>query len=405
MECDLLLKGGRVIDPSQEMDGIADVALTGGRIVAVGPGLPTEGAARVEDVGGRLVTPGLIDLHAHVYPGVTDLGLDPDETSLAKGVTTVLDAGSAGATNIVGFRRFVVEPARTRIRALLNISTIGMPFGGSGTELGWLPLVDVDAAAAAVQTNRDFVIGLKVRVTRYIVLENGAKPLHLALEAGQRAGCPLMVHVGDSPIPIGEILDALRPGDIVTHTYTAFAGLEPAADGKGLRRRPDSVRGGGISILDGDGRVIPQALEARRRGVIFDVGHGAGSFSFAVCQEAMGRGFKPDTIGSDLHTANVGGPVFDLPTLMSRFLSLGMTLGEVIAACSRRPAQILGVAGEIGTLRPGAAGDVTVLDLQRGRFDYRDSIGTVFWGEWKFLPRLTVRAGQIVARDGQLIGV
>jgi dihydroorotase len=403
MQCDLLLRGGRVLDPSQGWDGIADVALAGGRIVALGPDLPTDSAARVEDVSGRLVTPGLIDLHAHVFPGITDLGLDADATSLAKGVTTVLDAGSAGATNIVGFRHFVVEPARTRIRALLNISLVGMPFAGAMTELGWVPLLDADAAVAAVQAHRDLIVGLKVRVTRYLTLDNGAQPLYVALEAGRRAGCPLMVHIGDSPIPLGEILDALRPGDIVTHTYTAFAGTEPTPDGKGTRRKPDSVRGGGISILDAEGRVIPPAWEARRRGVIFDVGHGMGSFSFAVCREAMGQGFKPDTIGSDLHTANVRGPVFDLPTLMSRFLSLGMTLPEVIGACSSRPAQILGLAGEIGTLRPGAAGDVTVLELQQGRFDYRDSVGTVFWGEQKLLPRLTVRAGEIVARDGQLV--
>jgi dihydroorotase len=333
---------------------------------------------------------------------VTGLGVDADASCLAKGVTTALDAGSAGATNIEGFKRYIMEPARLRQRALLNISAVGMPFNGMAlTELAWLPLADVGDAVAAVEAHRDWVIGLKVRITNYIVKENGASPLPLALEAGRRAGVPVMVHIGDSPIPVSEILDALRPGDILTHTYTAFAGIG-SADGGKTTKNQYVPRGRGNSILDAAGKVVPAAWKARERGVILDVGHGVGSFSFAVASDAMAQGLKPDTIGSDLHTGSIVGPVFDLPTLMSRFLSLGMTLSEVIAATTSRPAAVMGLAGECGTLRPGAAGDVAVLELQSGRFEYRDAAGDAFWGDKKLLPRVTVRAGEVVARDGRL---
>ena len=384
---DLLLKGGTVIDPAQRMRQPMDVALSQGLIAAVESDIPSTAGTQVVDVGGKLVVPGLVDLHAHVFPGSTQLGLNADEHFLAKGTTTLSDAGSAGALNIDGFRRFIVGSAKPRIRALLNISVIGMPsMNPNFLELGWLALADVDAALEAVEAHRDLIWGLKVRLSAVVVGENGIKPLLLTLEAAERAGLPIMVHIGGTPGPLAEILSLLRPGDIVTHIYTAYDGGE----------RPYRAKGSGKNILDSDGNVIPAVWAARERGVIMDVGHGAGSYSFEVCAAAIKQGLKPDTISSDLHTGNVHGPVYDLPTVMSRFLSLGMTLPEIIAASTLRPAQVMGMEGEIGTLRPGAAGDVAVLNLLEGRFEFKDAPGESLWGERKLAPYLTVLAGKVV---------
>ena len=252
----------------------------------------------------------------------------------------------------------------------------------------------------AIEANRDLVLGVKARMSEFIVRENGIKPLYRALEAAEQAGVPVMVHIGATPIPVYKVLDLLRPGDIVTHTYTAFGGLEYLEDGKGWRQYPFTSQGNGLTILDADGSVIPEAWAARERGVLMDVGHGMGSFSFQVCAAAIAQGFKPDTIGSDLHQGSVNGPAYDLPTVMSRFLSLGLTLPEIIAASTIRPAQVLGLAGEIGTLQPGAAGDVAVFDLLQGRFEYRDAAGESLWGDRKLTPHMTVRAGEVVENVG-----
>jgi dihydroorotase len=398
MEYDLLIKEGRVIDASQGLDAVMDVALAHGRVAGLARAIPRETAARTIDAAGRLVTPGLIDMHAHVFVGATWLGIEADPNWLAYGATTALDAGSAGAVNIDAFRRFCVEPARGRILALLNISSVGMPFGvGPVSEVSWLPLADVDAAVAAVERQRDLVLGLKVRLSRGMVGENGIQPLYRALEAAGRTGLPIMVHPGDTPVPLAEILDLMRPGDILTHTYTAAGCITEKEKNLSWQDLPEQVRHAGLTILDADGRVIPQAWDARERGVIMDVGHGFGSFSFAVCAPAIEQSFTPDTMGSDLHSVSRQGPVHNLPTMISRFLSLGLTLKQVIEAVTARPAQVLGMAGEIGTLRPGAAGDVAIMDLLDGEFEYRDAPGRSLRGRHKLSPWLTVRAGQIVA--------
>lgn len=392
---DLLLKGGRVIDPSQGLDAPADVALANGQIADIADTIPPDAATDVVDVTGKLVVPGLVDIHTHVYPDVTIISVEPDRDCLAKGTTTVVDAGSVGAYTFGGFRRFITEPARARVLAFLNISCIGAPIDDIDmAELGWLPLVNVDAAVETIEANRDLIVGIKVRLGKEVVWDNGIEPLHRALEASEKAGVPLMVHIGDSPAPLGEILNLMRPGDVLTHAYTSFGGLEIASDRKSCRVRPFKAKGTGTTLLDANGRLIPEAWAARERGVIIDVGHGRGSFSFGVFTAAMEQGFYPDTISTDLHTGSIEGPVYDFPTLMSRFLSLGMTLPQVIGAATSRPAEVLGLADEFGTLKPGAAGDVTVLDLLEGSFEYRDAAGESLWGEYKLVPYLTIRAGE-----------
>jgi dihydroorotase len=381
------------------MDGLADVAIKAGRIAEVRPFIPAESARQVVDVAGKLVTPGLIDVHVHVYPGVaSELSLDADEYCLPNGVTTVTDAGSAGAYTIGGLRRYVIEPSRTRILAWLHISSIGMISNGlSLPELGWLPLANVDRCVKAAEENRDILVGIKVRLSRFVVRDVGIAPFYLALEAAERAGMPLMVHVGDTPAPLTEILDHMRPGDVLTHTYQAVGGHEILDGGKSFRYKPTLVKGASTTLLDADGKVIPAAWAARERGVLMDVGHGSNSFSFDVFRPAFAQGFPPDTIGSDLHQMSVNGPVFSLLSVMSRILCMGMSLCDVIAATTIRPAKYLGLAPEIGSLRPGACADVAVLELRRGEFEYRDGSSNALRGEWQLFPHLTVRAGQTIA--------
>jgi len=399
---DLLIKGGHVVDPGQGIDGIRDVALTAGKVAAVATGIPPATAVQTIDASGRLVVPGLVDTHVHVFPGATWLGIDADPHCLAAGVTTALDAGSAGAVNIDAFRRFVVESVQTRVLALLNISSVGMPFGAGVVpvaEVSWMPLLDAEAAAQTVARNRDLVLGIKVRLIPGHVQDNGIQPLYRALEAAEKAGVPIMVHPCHPAVPLRDILNVMRKGDILTHTYAAAGCISAGEENKDWRDLPAEKRHTGVTILDADGHVIPEAWAARDRGVILDVGHGFGSFSFAVCAEALAQGFMPDTMGSDLHSVSVRGPVYDLPTMMSRFLSFGLTLPQVIEAATRRPAHLLGMADTIGTLRPGAAGDVAILELQEGRFEYRDAPGRSLWGTHKLVPRVTVRAGKIVSGD------
>ena len=391
---DLLLIGGRVIDPDSGLDGMVDLAVQEGRIAEVAEHIPEKSAVRSLNVAGKLVVPGLIDIHTHVYPGVTTMSVEPDRDCLTHGTTTVVDAGSAGAFNFGGFRRYVAGPAQARVLAFLNISCIGVPVDDiCMAELGWMPLVNVDAAVDAIEANRDLIVGIKVRMGKEVVWENGIAPMHRALEAAERAGVPLMVHIGDSPAPLGEILNLMRAGDILTHAFTSFGGLEIASDRKSYTIRPFQARGTGTTLLDAAGRVIPEAWAARERGVLFDVGHGGGSFSFEVFTACMEQGLGPDVISTDLHSGCVGGPVYDLPTLMSRFLSLGMTTPQVIEAATAGPARAIGRADEMGALRPGRIADVTVLDLTKGCYIYQDAARQTLRGDYKLTPVLTLRAG------------
>jgi dihydroorotase len=371
---DLLLSGGTVIDPASGRHGRADVAIDGRSISAVEPGLSTTAARDVIDATGLLVVPGLVDLHVHVYWGVADLSVEADPTCLGRGATTVVDAGSAGANTFPGFRRFVVDGSRGRVLAYLNISATGQidPFLG---ELHDLRFVDPERAAAVALANPDVIVGFKVRVSEMLAGPNGLIGLDRALDAGRATNLPVMVHIGGTPFDIEEVLGRLRPGDIVTHAYTGW--------------RPGIVTDGG--------RVVAAAREARERGVRFDVGHGAGSFTWPIAEAALADGFRPDTISSDLHRFNIASPVHDLATTLSKFLLLGMSLDDVIAMATTAPAAALGTAGSgLGTLAIGAEADVTVLGLEEGRFDLTDSAGTTREARQRLVPVAVFRAGQRV---------
>ncbi|MEW6749677.1 MAG: amidohydrolase/deacetylase family metallohydrolase [Candidatus Latescibacterota bacterium] len=346
MGYELLIKGGTVIDPARKVHAPGDVALSGGKIAALEDDIPAAQAQQVIDASGKWVTPGLIDLHTHVYWGGTGLGLEPDPVCARTGVTTIVDAGSADAHTFAGFRRFIAAPARSRVLAFLHAT----PYPRPGTDPIAHAKANASATAETVEANRDVILGLKLFVAGNMVGEYGLGLLRVAREIADRVHLPIMVHVGFAPPALTEILALLREGDIVTHSFNGHA------------NRP----------VDEAGNVLLEVLEARQRGVILDIGHGSGSFSFETAEAMLRQGQYPDVISTDLYNANVNGPVYDLPTTLSKFLCLGMGLDEVIAAATQRPAAVMGKGGGLGTLQVGGAGDVTILDLLEGEFAFAD---------------------------------
>jgi len=369
---DLVIRNGVVVDPAQGLSERRDVAIQTGRIASVAKEIPPDSAWEVLDAAGHLVTPGLIDIHVHVYPGVSHYGVPPDATCLARGVTTVCDAGSAGADTFDGLRRYVIDVSETRVLAFLNISAIGM-VSPLDNELEDLRHASPERAIGVVERNRDLIQGIKVRLSRRHVGRNGLEPLRLARKAAEAVGMPIMVHPGDTDPSLGEILAELRPGDLVTHCFHG---------------RPQG-------ILDGDGKVLPEVMEAARKGIVFDVGHGVGSFSFDVARRALAQGLLPATISSDLHHYNVNGPVFDLATTMSKFLVLGRPLEEVVAKTTSVPARLLGLADRLGSVREGFSADLAVFKLVEGEFEFEDSMKEKMLGRQRLEPVAVIRRGRI----------
>jgi dihydroorotase len=368
MRFDLLIKGGEVVDPGGGYEGPMDVAISGGRIAAIELEIPEEAAFRVIDAEGEIVTPGLVDLHTHVFHKVTYWGIDPDPVASVSGVTTWNDAGSAGALTLPGLREFVADRARARITAFLNISNIGLV--GENHECANLAYLDVDLFRRLADENRDLVRGVKVRMGTPTVGENGLEPLRLARRAAEECELPLMVHVAFGPPAVEDVLPLLRPGDILTHCFT---GLD-------------------MKIVDDDGELLDVARRAWDSGVVMDIGHGTGSFAYATAEALMDAGRMPDVISTDLHQLSIKGPAYDLPTTMSKFLHLGMSLEDVVRATTSRPAEILGLERELGTLRPGSVADVALFRLLPGRFPLYD-----IWGEMREAGALLVNTLTIVA--------
>jgi dihydroorotase len=296
-----------------------------------------------------LVTPGLIDVHVHVFPGVATIGIAPDVVGMARGVTTLIDAGSAGATTFPGFRAFVAREARTRVYALLNMSRPGLTLSN---ELADLDYVNPDLLATTIEGNRDVIVGIKVRMLAGIEGDQDLEVMRRTREVADRTGVPVTLHIGGQHSPLPRILDFLRPGDVITHA---------------LRRQG--------SILDGNGRVFPEVLEAQRNGVYLDVGHGMGNLDFGTAERVLDQGVLPDLISSDVHDGNANGPVFDLPTTLSKFLHLGMTLEQVLAAATSTPGKAFPFGQPLGTLAVGAAADISVLQLAEGEYVLVDSTG------------------------------
>ena len=364
---DVLVSGGTLVDPSQGISGMRDIGITGGRIAAVAERLPTEGVRRVIDARGKIVTPGLIDVHVHVYPGVPTLGIDPDLVGISRGVTTVVDAGSAGATNFPGFRDHVIRTARTRVYALVNMSRTGMT---APNELARLDYVDVDAVVRTLEENRDVAVGIKVRMLAGIENQDDLEVMRRTREAADRAGVPVTLHIGGQSAPLPRVIEFLRPGDVLTHAF----------------RRAGN-------ILDGNGRVYAEVREAMERGVWLDVGHGMGNLDFDVAERILDQGVEPQLISSDVHDGNVTGPVFDLPTNISKFMALGMPLERAIAACTSTAASVFDYGEELGTLRIGAPADLAVFESVEGDYTFMDASGNTRPGGSRLVPYVTLRDG------------
>jgi dihydroorotase len=374
MTYDLILRGGRVIDPSQKLDAIADVAFSAGKVARVGARLEAGAGTDVRDVSGLIVVPGLIDLHTHVYWGGTSLGIDAEQFCRTSGVTTAIDTGSAGPGNFAGFRKHVIEPSQVRILAYLHVSHAGI-YGfshrimvGESEELRMMNPVD---AVEVANANRDVIVGIKVRVGLHASGRSGTVPLDIALEVADAVGMPLMAHIDHPPPSYEEVVERLRPGDVLTHAFRPFPNCAVTEQG--------TVKG--------------VVTEARKRGVLFDIGHGKGSFAFKTARAMLANAFLPDTISSDVHTLCINGPAFDQVTTMSKFLCLGVPLVDVIAASTVNAAMALKRL-ELGSLKPGSVGDATILSVKEGRFDYVDVVGEHLEGDRKIVSEGVVLAGR-----------
>ncbi len=370
---DLLIKGGEVLDPSQNLRAKRDVAIKNAVIAALAADIPLARSAQTIDARNRLVTPGLIDLHAHVYPQGSAIGLPADEIAPVTGTTTFVSAGDAGANNFSALKHFIIAQSRSRILAFVHISTIGL----AGFPVGECLNIDyahVDLAAKTMAENQDVLLGIKVREGKSTVGSNGLEPLKRALLAAERSGTAarVMVHFGDAPAALGELLDLLRPGDIVSHIYNGL----------------------GNNILQ-KGKVIPEAFAAQKRGVILDVAHGGGSFDYTIAEPAIEQGLLPHSISSDIHgySANTPGKPF-MPWIMSKFWNMGFTLEQVVALATVKPAGIIGKVAKLGTLQIGAPADVSIFEVVEGPVQFLDTANHVRNGKRYLKPVQTIRAGR-----------
>ena len=369
---DLVIKGAEIIDPSQNLRAKRDVAIRWARLAALEPEIPAEQATYVLPADGKLVLPGLVDMHVHVFPEASALGLPPDELVPLTATTTYVSAGDAGGNNFSGFKHWVIDQSRTRIFAFVHISNMGLA-GFPVGEMFNIDYADVELAAKTVAENQDVVIGVKVRESENVVGSNGLEPLRRAIQAAEMSGtgAPVMCHIGGAPGNLSDLLDLLRPGDILTHTYS----------------------GAGNNVVQ-DGKVLPAALEAKRRGVLFDVGHGGGSFDYTVAEPAIDQGLTPDTLGSDIHavSANTPGMPF-MPWLMSKFLNMGFSLEDVIRLSTVNPAKVIDRVEKLGTLQPGAPGDVSILELVAEPVTFVDTRQNERSGDRYLKPVTAVVAG------------
>lgn len=352
---DLVLKGGRVIDTRNGIDGRFDVAITGGQIAAVDSHIDAQGG-KVRDVTGAIVAPGLIDVHTHVYHKATSLSVDPGFIARRSACTTLVDAGSAGAGNYDGLRDYVMANSPYRIFAFLNISFPGI-FGfdkdvsiGEATLRSMLP---VHRCVDKIEDNRDRIVGVKVRIGGIVTGDLGLGALELALEAANKVQLPLMTHIGPAPPTYSDVVDMLRPGDILTHCF---------------RPAPNSAIGE-------DGKVLDALWRARERGVLFDIAHGMGAFGYESTEAALRDGFKPDLISSDVHVIAIEGPGYDMLHTMSKLLNCGLSLSDVIDMSTSRPALAIG-RPELGHLGVGAIADITVLEQVDSSYVFSDVVGT-----------------------------
>jgi len=373
-----ILKGGRLIDAASGRDGPFDVRVRGGVIDAIGADL-LPGGATVIDVQGLIVTPGLIDVHLHLMKGLGAFGVDPDVFGVGSGVTTVVDAGSAGHSLLNIFRNYVTDNAKTRVLNYINLSTLGGVTGPGYSILADPRLIDEDKIEKAVEANRDIIVGIKIMATGGALGAQGLKPLERARKLGDTLRLPLLVHIGESwtkdtaPVHVGDVLKYLRAGDIVTHMFTVHPG----------------------GLLDGNGKLWPQVRDAKQSGVLMDVGHGLHNLNFDVARRVLDQGLHPDGVSTDGHRGNRAGPVYDLPTTMAKLMALGVSLKQVIEMATNNAAKLLGRAGDLGIVRVGQPADISVLKLEEREWQAVDSQKGTIPAHQALLPVYAIRRDTI----------
>jgi dihydroorotase len=385
---DLVVKGGDVLDPSQNLRAKRDIGMRFGKIEALEADIPATRALRVLDASGRLVLPGLVDLHSHVYPYGSALGIPADELVPFQGTTTMVSAGDAGANNFAAFRRYIQGQTRTRLYAFVHIANIGLA-GFPEPELYHLGFAHPEECGKTVAENADIAIGVKVRMSENVINQAGIEPLRRAIRATEIAGggARVMCHIGGvaTPALMGEILNTLRQGDILTHCYSGAPNL--------------ANRFTNIVI---DGKLLPEALAAKKRGVIFDIGHGGGSFDFTVAEAAMQQGAMPDTISSDIHVVSGNTPGMPYLTwVMSKFMALGLPLEQVVRMASVVPAGIINRLPKLGTLQVGAPADCTMVEIVQGPVEFVDTRSNKRSGKSYIKPVQSVVAGVPFGRPYQ----
>ena len=377
LKYELVIANGDVLDPSQKLRGKRDIGIRFGQIAAVVPSIAADRSVQRIDAAGRLVTPGLIDLHTHLCPHL-GLGLPADELVPITCTTTAVSAGDAGWHTWGVFRHLALAGSRTRLFSFVHIASIGLAGGLAPGEMLNIDYANVEGCAKVVAENPDVVLGVKVRITDSVVGQNGLEPLRRALRAAELAGkgVRVMCHIGAAPGNLGDLLDLLRPGDILTHAYS----------------------GAGNNTVQ-NGRLLAAAQAAKQRGVIIDVGHGGGSFDFTVCEPAMQQGMPPDTISSDIHSVSINTPGYPtLPWVMSKFLALGLSLEDVVAKATVEPAKVIGRVPGLGTLQLGAPADLAIMDVVDGPVEFVDTRKNTRIGQRKLVPYLTIRGGRPFGR-------
>jgi dihydroorotase len=385
---DLVIKGGDVLDPSQSLRGKRDIGIRWGAIEAIENEIPAAKASKTIDATGKLVTPGLIDLHSHVYPYGSAIGIPADELAQFQCTTTMVSAGDAGVNNLAALRRYIVAQSRTRLYAFVHIANNGLS-AFPIAELYNIDNAQVEACAMALAENQDFLLGVKVRMSENVIYKHGLEPLKRGIQACEMCGWPakMMVHIGgvETGQLMSDILNLLRPGDVLTHAYSGA---------------PNNA--GAFTNIVQEGKLLPAALAAKQRGVIFDVGHGGGSFDFTVAEVAIPGGCTPDTISSDIHVFSGNSPGMPyLPNVMSKFTTLGYSLEQVVAMATTAPAKIINKAPKIGTLQVGAPGDVAIMELVEGPVSFVDTRNNKRDGKMLLKPLQTVINGVAFGRPYQ----
>jgi len=371
---DLLIKGGTVVDPGQQLNAVMDVAVKDGMIAKVSKDIPEASAAKVVSAKDRIVTPGFIDIHTHCNDQVA-ICVNADHSCLARGVTTVVDAGSAGYSLIANFRKYVVGSSTTRIRILVNIGACGTAIPANYKIPENLVLVNPQLTAQAVEANRPVTVGVKVQLGESIQGANDVECLKRAVAAAEIVQLPLMVHIDGPHSPLPDLLKLMRKGDVYTHCFNNHQN----------------------GMLDSAGKILATAMEARERGVYFDIAQGQGHLSFDVAEKCLKQNFFPDTISTDLTTVAVERRVFDLPTMVSKMMAVGIDLSKAVAMVTVNPARIFDYGAKIGTLAPGNEADISIFDLEDGKFDFEDADGIKRSGRQRLVNKAAVRHGQFFA--------